>query len=113
MSKKFQAIWKQGKSSTGVIEIDTPVIALNLRMIDNRLKKAGLRQLSELVQEDSEGQWLTVKEALQAFEDALEYFAENPESLPFSDLVVEDIPIATQAIRALPKTAVLRLMIVK
>jgi hypothetical protein len=110
-AKKLHVTWKQGKSNTGEVVLNTPVIALNLRMIDRRLKQAGLRELQTLVQADSAGDWLSVKEVLIAFESALAYFTEHPETLPFSDLVVKDLPVAAKAIRSLPKRSLLRLTI--
>ena len=108
MPKKFQVTWKAGKSKTGEAIIDTPVIALNLRMIDRRLKKEGLRELSEIV--DADG--ASISEVVSTFESALEYFVANPSTLPFSDLLVEEIPIAIKALQAIPRKTQVRFTVV-
>jgi hypothetical protein len=89
-----------------------PAIAANLRMVDLRLRKAGLTELSGFLVAD-EDQWSDHQVAYDAFAAAGKYFQHHPESIPFSDILMKTFPGIVQALAKIPENSKVRLTLVE
>lgn len=84
------------------IGVFAPAIVANLRMVDLRLKKAGLHELQEYLLAGEE-QWIDREEAYEAFRAAGQFFEQHPESIPFSDILMKTFPGILQAFTTIPE----------
>ncbi len=89
-----------------------PAITANLRMVDLRLRKAGLAELSGLLLAD-EMQWFEHKDAFNTFHAAWQFFEKNPESIPFSDILIKTFPGIVQALATIPDDSQVRFTFVE
>jgi hypothetical protein len=89
-----------------------PAIVANLRMVDLRLRKAGLTELNGFLLAD-EDQWSERTEAFDAFHAAGQYFEQHPESIPFSDILIRTFPGILQALAAIPENLQVRFTLVE
>ncbi len=89
-----------------------PAIVANLRMVDLRLRKAGLTELSRFLFSD-EDQWSERAEAFDAFHAAGQYFEQHPESIPFSDVLTRTFPGILQALATIPENSQVRFTLVE
>ncbi|WP_425397181.1 hypothetical protein [Aeoliella sp.] len=77
----------QGEPSPHV-DVEAAPLTANLSMIDRRLRKAELTEVQELV-DRSDAEWLDRNLVIDAITSAARFFEDNPESLPFSDILDE------------------------
>ncbi len=89
-----------------------PAIVANLRMIDLRLRKAGLTELNDLLLAD-EGKWTERSEVYDMFHAAGKYFDQHPESIPFSDILIRTFPGILQALSTIPEQSQVRFTLVE
>jgi hypothetical protein len=98
--RTLRIVWRKNRKEVAV-DVFAPIILLNLRMVDLRLRKAGLCEIASLVNDGTV--WHTAKQAQKVFEDAFEYFDAHPDSIPFSDILVETLPRVLAVFPKIPK----------
>ncbi|QDT14807.1 hypothetical protein [Alienimonas californiensis] len=96
--------WKTPEGAGGAVDVFVPALLSNLRMVDRRLKKAGLRELEDLMFPD-DGRPVPRRDAAVAFEAALDFFDRRPESIPFSDILVPTLGGMVEALAGIPEDA--------
>jgi hypothetical protein len=104
--RKIRVFWKVGNGEEQCVDVLAPVITGNA-VIDRQLKKAGLEEIVSLVTQDGAG-WIEYDVAVGTYDAARTFFAEHPESLPFSDMVEEAISDVLEALGEIDNEAQLR-----
>ena len=97
--RTLRIIWRKNRKEV-FVDVFGPIILLNLRMVDLRLRKAGLGEIAPLL--NGVAEWHSRKQSMKVFEDAYEFFRTNPESIPFSDLLEETIPRVVAVFAEIP-----------
>lgn len=92
------------------VEVDAFPIVANMKMVDRCLRKAELTEFQQLL-DSSNAEWLDRGFVTEAISNATIYFAEHPESLPFSDILDEYFQALLQALSTIPSDHKLKLTI--
>lgn len=87
--RTLRIIWKEKRKET-YCDVFAPIILLNLRMVDLRLRKAGLKEITPLISDPAV--WCISKHATSVFQQAYEFYRVNPDSIPFSDMLEATLP---------------------
>jgi hypothetical protein len=100
--------WKDGNGEPQSVEVFAPALLNNRAMVDRRLRKAELTELGEIVKSDEQEDWLDQGQVEDAFVAMNQFFDEHPESIPFSDILCDEIPPILDAVRKIPTTSRVR-----